>query len=300
MDKIVSGGWMKKMNLSYSIKCFLLFILIAGIFLLPRVNSSQEMEQVARSKIEGTIQDTNKEPIPEVKIGLKHIETGLTFKSESNKKGEFLFSSLPAGKYSFLIEKAGYQSKAGEFELLPNTLKKLQIFLDKEETPEQKQEREAISFFDEGAKLAGENKLDQAIQAFQKAVELKPDFAEAYLNIGILCFQQQKDDEAEKALLKANELKPDEPKAKQILADIYYEKSKTLIQSEKTDEALEKLKQAYSLNPNHAYVNYLLGILYTNKEMKEEARIHLEIFLKLEPKSPLAEKAKQILESLKK
>lgn len=122
----------------------------------------------------------------------------------------------------------------------------------------------------------------------------------AYLNIGILFCQQKKDEEAEKPLLKAHKLKPDEPKAKQVLTEIYYEKARTLIQSGKTDETLEKLKQAYSLYPEHSYVNYLLGVLYARKEMKEEAVKHFETFLQLEPNSPFAEKIKKVLESLKK
>ena len=271
---------------------------IAGLLFSPQIISSQETEQATQSKIEGTILNANDEPVAQAKVELKHSETGRTFKSESNKDGQFSFNFLPPGKYSYLVEKPGYQTSKGELELPPDTLKQLQIFLEQQETPEQKQEKEALLLFDEGVKLAEEKNFDQAIQAFQKAAELKPDFAEAHLNMGILYYQQQKDDEAEKALLKAHGLKPDEPKAKEILSDLYYEKAKTFVESNKTDEALEKLKQGYALNPNHATINYLLGVLYATREMKEEARLHLELFLKLEPKSPLADKARQILADL--
>jgi len=283
-----------------STKYFRLLFLWIGILALTSTISAQQQEETARSRLEGIIADPNKQPIPQAKIQLKHVETGQVFKSESNKKGKFNFSFLLPGNYTFLVEKEGYKGQAGEFDLPPNTLRNLTVTLAQEETPEQKAEREALSLFEEGIKLAGEKQIDQAIQAFQKATELKPDLAEAYLNIGILYFQQQKDDEAEKALLKANELKPEEPKAKQILSDIYYEKSRALIEQDKVDEALEQLKRAYALNPTHAYVNYLLGFLYARKQMKEEAITHLEIFLKLEPKSPVAERAKQLLEDLKK
>ncbi len=288
---------MKKLGI---VKFILLFVLLTGIFGLFSAISALQIEEEKKSKLEGTITDPAKQPIPDAKIQLKHVETGRTFKSESNKKGKFFFGFLLPGNYTFLVEKEGYQSQTGEFPLPADTLRTITIVLTQEESAEEKAQREAVSLFQEGIKLAGENKPDEAIQAFQKATELKPDLAEAYLNMGILYFQQQKDDEAEKALLKASELKPEEPKTKQILADIYYEKSRTLIEQDKTDEALEKLKQAYGFNPNHAYVSYLLGFVYASKKMMQEAITHLEIFLKLEPNSPVAEKAKQLLESIKK
>jgi len=62
-------------------------------------------------------------------------------------------------------------------------------------------EEEAIAYFKKGIKLSRENKLEEAIQAFYKAVKLKEDFFEAYVDLGAFLFQQQKDDEAERALL---------------------------------------------------------------------------------------------------
>ena len=99
--------------------------------------------------------------------------------------------------------------------------------------------------------------------------------------------------------MKALELKPEGSKPKVILADINFEKAKTLIKKNKTDEALEKLRQAYSFRPDHAYVNFLLGYLYSKKEMKDEAIKHFEAFLQLEPNAPQVEEVKRLLKSLK-
>ena len=83
--------------------------------------------------------------------------------------------------------------------------------------------------------------MDEAIDAFRTATELKPDFVEAYINLGALLFQEAKDDEAEKALVKALELKPDDPKIKQILGNINFEKAKALLQKDEFDQALDRL-----------------------------------------------------------
>jgi len=287
------------MDFIYSTKSLSFFILIALILTMSGPNSAQAIGQTGKGKVRGTILDTNNEPIIAAQIQLKHENTGRILKAKSKKKGEFLFSFLLPGKYSFTAEKEGYQNQTGEFRLISNTIPKLEIVLIKEETQEQKAEKEAILLFEKGIKLAGENKLDEAIQFFQKATEFKPDFAEAHLNIGTLYYRQQKDDNAEKALLKAYELNPDESKAKQLLADIYYANASKLIQSDRIDEALEILKQAYSIKPEHAYVNYFLGVIFASKGMKEEAIEHFETFLQLEPKSPYVEKVKEVLKDIK-
>jgi Flp pilus assembly protein TadD len=198
------------------------------------------------------------------------------------------------------VFKKGYKNYSSEIELAANSVPKIEINLALESTPEQKKEQEAISSFKKGMELVQENKIDEAIQSFQKAAELKPDLVEAYINIGILLFQQQKDDEAEKALVKVQELKPEEPRSKEMLGNIYFEKSKALLQQDKIDEAIEKLKLSFDYNPNYSYTHYLLGYAYTKKGMKDEAISQFEAFIQLEPNAPQVAKVKEILDSLRK
>ena len=301
------------MYLANTIKYLSVICLISVILVMPRDISANATErenqrcdsscgsamEQPKAELEGTVLNIYKKPIPKAEIQLKHEESGQMFYSKSNKKGVFSSSLIPSGNYTLTVKKEGYKNYTGELQLNPDIIKRLTIILAKEETSQQKLEKEAIASFEKGVKLAKENNPDEAIQAFHKAIELKQDFVEAYMNLGILLLQQQKYDEAEKALLKALELKPEESKPKVILADINFEKAKILIKENKTDEALEKLRQAYSFRPDHAYVNFLLGYLYFKKEMKNEAIKHFEAFLQLEPNAPQVEKVKELLESLK-
>jgi tetratricopeptide (TPR) repeat protein len=251
-------------------------------------------------EVKGTVLNVDKEAIPQAEVQLKHEESGQIYNFKSDKKGEFSSSSLPAGNYNITVEKEAFLSFKGELKLNPNKVRKIKVTLVKELPLEQSRGEEAIAYFEKGTKLSKENKLEEAIQAFQKAVELKEDFFEAYVNLGTFLFKQQKDDEAEKALLKAFELKPEESRPKEILAAINFEKAKILIQENKMDEALERLKQSYNFRANHALVNFLLGYLYNEKKMKDEAIKHFEAFLQLAPNAPQAKDVKKILESLKK
>ena len=57
--------------------------------------------------------------------------------------------------------------------------------------------------------------LEAAIEAFNKAISIKPDYAEAYNNMGILLKEQGKLDEAIEAYTKALSIKPDYDQALQ-------------------------------------------------------------------------------------
>ncbi|MFP4081517.1 MAG: tetratricopeptide repeat protein [Candidatus Aminicenantes bacterium] len=275
------------------------FLLLILTILVVITFSKAQIEEVS-AQLEGKVMDIDQDPIAEAEIQLKNEESGRTFHAESSDEGFFVCRFLSPGKYLITVEKEGYKSYSGEMDMRPNAKQRIEITLVKEQTERQKMEKQAISCFKKGTALAEQKKIDEAIQEFRKAVELKPDFAEAYLNLGVLLFNKKKDDEAEKALLKALELKPEESMTKNILAEIYFEKAKNLYRKEKIEETLEKLQVAYDYRPDHPYVNYLLGYIYYKKEMKDEAVKHLEAFIQLEPNAPQVKRAEGILEELKK
>ena len=257
-----------------------------------------QAQQPQKAQLEGTVVDENKEPILFASAQLNHEGSDETIHAMSNEKGVFLPPPLSPGKYILTIEKPGYKSFSSDLELSPGLIRKITIVLVKDESIGRKTEKEAVDSFEKGVEFSKDNQADDAIRAFRKAVELNPDFAEAYLNLGIILFQIQKDDEAEKALLKALELNPEEPKSRIVLADVNFEQAKLFIKEKKMDKALEKLEQSNSFRPGHAVVNYLLGYLYYQNKMKDEAIKYLKAFIQLAPSSPQVETANKFLKSL--
>jgi len=271
-----------------------------GIILLCSGICAAKQQEDEQARLEGKIMDTENKPLAEAEIQLKNLGTNQIVTVKSNKKGEFGFRAILAGKFLLTATKEGYLAHSTEIELEPGTAPRININLAKELSPEQKNEKEAIASFQKGIELANEKKFDEAIVAFRTSTELKPDFGEAYINLGLLLFQQTQDEEAEKALLKALELKPDETKIKATLGSLYFEKGRTLLEADKIDEALEPLKTSYFYNPGYSYTSYLLGYAYSKKGIKEEAIKYFEAFLVKEPNSPQASQVKEILENLKK
>jgi tetratricopeptide (TPR) repeat protein len=94
-----------------------------------------------------------------------------------------------------------------------------------------------------GNALQKKGKLDEAVAAFSKAVQLKPNFPEAHYNLGNALKQKQRLDEAITAYSKAIQLKPD-------LAVIHFSLGEVLAAKCRLDEALAAHDRAIQLKPD--------------------------------------------------
>ncbi|MDJ0518128.1 MAG: tetratricopeptide repeat protein [Trichodesmium sp. MO_231.B1] len=87
------------------------------------------------------------------------------------------------------------------------------------------------------------NKIDQAIAAYQKSLEVNPDVAEVYISLGELYVQQQRQSEAITAYQKAIKFAPD-------LKDGYRNLVEVLLAQGKVDEAAELSYNALIQHPS--------------------------------------------------
>lgn len=79
-----------------------------------------------------------------------------------------------------------------------------------------------------GNQLKREGKLEQAIACYQKAIEINPQWALSYFNLGQALVRQEKFDEAIEAYRKAIEINPKPPKFHQGLKDLLQQKKLAL------------------------------------------------------------------------
>ena len=100
-----------------------------------------------------------------------------------------------------------------------------------------------LSHFRIGATFQKLGKLEKAIEAYNKALSLKPDYADAYNNMGISLAGQGKVAEAIEAYNKALSLKPD-------YAEAYYNMGTSLAGQGKLAEAIEAYSKALSFKPD--------------------------------------------------
>jgi tetratricopeptide (TPR) repeat protein len=88
--------------------------------------------------------------------------------------------------------------------------------------------------------------------AYRKAIDLAPDFADAYYNLGMCLDDQQRHEAAERACRKAIDLRPD-------WADAHYCLGNTLARQKNHPAAGEAFRKAIALRPDWAEAYYNLG-----------------------------------------
>jgi tetratricopeptide (TPR) repeat protein len=106
-------------------------------------------------------------------------------------------------------------------------------------------------------------KLEDAIEAYNKALSLKPNYAEAFNNMGTALKDQDRLKEALEAYNKALALRPDYPEA-------LYNFSTALQDQGKLDEAIEALNKATELKPDYAGAYLSMAFLYLIKGNAEK------------------------------
>jgi tetratricopeptide (TPR) repeat protein len=108
-----------------------------------------------------------------------------------------------------------------------------------------------------GVALERQGKLEEATEAYTKALSIKPDYAEAYNNMGNALREKGKPKEAIEAYTKALSIKPD-------FTDAYYNMGNALRKQGKPKEAIEAYTKALAIKPD--YANGYNNIGYVLKE----------------------------------
>jgi tetratricopeptide (TPR) repeat protein len=121
----------------------------------------------------------------------------------------------------------------------------------------------ADNLFNKGSQYSLKGEYDKAIEAFSKAIELKPDFVAAYNNRGIAYYRKGQFDKAIENYNKAIALDPNN-------ADIYYNRGLAYERKEQFDKAIENYNKAIALDPNDIVMCFQLGQAYYLSEMYNE------------------------------
>ena len=163
--------------------------------------------------------------------------------------------------------------------------------------PERKQPanrlRESEAWFQKGLELeeAGAP-IEQAVEAYQKVLELNPKAAGALVNLGTIFYRQRKFGEAETYYREAIEADAEYPLAQFNLGNLYDEQG--LVK-----EALEHYRRALELNSSYADAHFNLALLCERTGDAMKAVHHWKAYLKLDASGQWAEIARRQLERLR-
>jgi tetratricopeptide (TPR) repeat protein len=112
-----------------------------------------------------------------------------------------------------------------------------------------------------GACYKSIGQIDAALKMFKTATEIKPDYAEAYFNQGVILKSMNRVEDAIECYKKAVSILPNYPDAHNNLGNAYKE-------IEMFKEAIDSYDWAIAHNPNFAIAHNNLGILYSDLDQE--------------------------------
>ena len=133
-----------------------------------------------------------------------------------------------------------------------------------------------IGYNNRGGIYLGEKKYELALGDLNKAIQLRPDYAEALSNRGVILSDQKKLNEGLNDLNKAIELRPNYP-------DALNNRGLILMELSKYPEALSDFNRAIELRPTYAEAYYNRGLLFMNQNKNEQAVKDYDKALELRP-----------------
>lgn len=116
----------------------------------------------------------------------------------------------------------------------------------------------------------------QAEASFRRALQLKPDYHEVLVSLGILLISLHRLDEAEGVLRESLRLKPNAPESHTNLGTVHRKRGET-------DQAIACHLEALRLDPHHVDVLHNLGSTYADLGKNEESLAYYERAIAIRP-----------------
>lgn len=134
----------------------------------------------------------------------------------------------------------------------------------------------AYAHSNRGFALANKGDLDAAKAAYNEAICINPDLADAHLGMGLILAKEDKYDAAIGALMEAIRIMPDN-------ADAYCGLGATLAMKRDFDAAIRALKEAIRLKPNSSEAHGVLGTAFADKGEYDAAIAAFDDAIRLNP-----------------
>lgn len=143
--------------------------------------------------------------------------------------------------------------------------------------------------------------LDEAVEAYQKAIELDPEYQGAYANLGVTYYQQQEFTLAASQYEKALELNSEDGEVAYNLGALYLQQAlmeSALPDVDLLDKSVTQLQKALEISPDLAEPHFTLGVAYFFLEEQEKAVEAFEAYLASGTDPKAQEEAERYLQEL--
>ena len=289
---------------------------------------------LAQSVLRGKVNDAQGKPIEGATVTFEAEGVNRKAQTKTDKNGDFLQVGLSSGPYKVTAAKdgVGSQTLSANVRQGPNNPMTFSLTASSGLSAADKEAAvatQAAAGAAMEAMKAGNHA--EAITKFNEVIGKVPNCAECYYNIGVAQTRLSKPAEAEAAFKKAIEIKPDSADAYTGLANLYngqkkfdlaaeasanaakysggaaggaagaeasYNQGVILFNAGKFAEAKTQFEAAVKADPNMGMAQYQLGMTALNLGQFADAVTALEAYLKVDPNGPKAAEVKASLPAI--
>jgi len=306
--------------------------LFRGVVAVAMLCAVSAAPALAQSVVRGKVVDAQGKPVPDATVLFEAVDANRKTQTKTDKNGDFLQVGLSSGAYKVTAskDKVGTQTLNQNVRQGPNNPMSFTLSASSGISSADKEAAAAIQASAGAAVEAMKaGRHDEAIAKFQEVIAKVPTCQDCYYNIGVSQMAKQQYTEAEASFKKAIELKPDNADAYTALANLYnsqkkfdlaaeasanaakysagggggnaetsYNQGVILFNAGKFAEAKTQFEAATKADPNHAMAQYQLGMTALNLGQIPEAVAALEAYMKVDPNGPKAAEVKAALPAL--
>jgi len=225
-------------------------LLLAGSWAAPAAVLGAQAEL---GTLRGKVTDGEGQPVGGATVRLTDLSRGGDVEFKTDGKGNFYRRGLRPSDYGISIEKEGFQSYEGQFQLRAGEEKRQDFRIVPAAMPAEVAFQKGIEAFNRGS-------FEEAAQAFEEVTRLAPEAAEGHSNLALAYVQLKRMPDAIQELEKAAELTPDSFRGWAQLGMAY-------VQAERLEAAVRAFETALSKehDPSDimAFESWMaLGVLY--------------------------------------
>ena len=243
--------------------------------------------------IRGIVRYDNMRPADHVILRLRSDIVDFQTETPTDDQGRFNFDGLPLTTFHLTIEGQGFKPYDSRIDISMSRMAYEQITLRLNKDPDAKAVPPegprgelnariaqippgALKEFDLGKESMQVNDAPGSLQHFQKAIDLYPNYAEAYQLMGVVNLEMGKFADAEPQLAKATEIEPK-------LTTAFFALGICRNQMAKYAEAEIALARGLELDPNSPDGHYHIAEAYWNLGRFDDSEPHARKSLELKP-----------------
>ena len=280
--------------------------------------------------VRGKVVDAKQQPLPGVAITIEATGgSGQKLTTKTDKKGEFVQLLTQSGGYRITATDPKIGSVSNETRVVLGKASEMTIVLAATTAAnDAAKAAELKKIFEAGVTASRASDHDAAITKFNEALVIAPACFDCQFNIGVAHMAKKDEKAAEEAWKKAVEMKPDYAEALNALSTLYNNQKRfeeaaamsakaasgggaggadatfnqgiILWNQGKIADAKVKFEETLKANPNHADAHFQFGMALLNEGKLTEAVAEFESYMKLAPDGQYATQAKGMIAQLKK